>query len=352
MTTLIKQGLFVATGTYRNGMLMAPLIAQVVTAELLNKQPPTENVFSPLMQRRRHENTLQQMLSVGARDLMATVREPGGFLPYNRDGIFAGLLLFGIYATSAIGIETISANRGGFIFALSVVFVTLFEVLLGKRSVRVILAAVLAFSGIGVMSWNSGEPLVGSLWLLGCAFLDSVYILVLERFMQYHQPLPLCAVGAWVPAVLGLLWAAPALPNQLEAIGTHLGGLIYLGIVASALVSYLEPQAQCWIPGNEVAIVRTLEPVFTAIFSFFLLGETFTTKGFIGAGIVLMAQIVLVSRTKVDDSSEVVHEQPPLLEATEVTEVNIPFRETSDERISVPINTHPSTSEPDTTLGN
>ncbi|MFP5272824.1 NAD(P)/FAD-dependent oxidoreductase [Coleofasciculus sp.] len=77
-------GLFVATGTYRNGMLMAPLVAQVVTAELLGKQSPTENVFSPMIERRRNENPFQRLLDVGARDLMATVREPGGFLPYNR----------------------------------------------------------------------------------------------------------------------------------------------------------------------------------------------------------------------------------------------------------------------------
>jgi len=77
-------GFFVATGTYRNGMLMAPLVAQVVTAELLGKQPPTENVFSPLMERRRNQNPLQRLMEVGARDLIATIREPGGFLPYNR----------------------------------------------------------------------------------------------------------------------------------------------------------------------------------------------------------------------------------------------------------------------------
>lgn len=77
-------GLFVATGTYRNGMLMAPLVAQVVTAELLGKQPPTENVFSPMIERRRHENPFQRLLEVGTRDLIETVREPGGFLPYNR----------------------------------------------------------------------------------------------------------------------------------------------------------------------------------------------------------------------------------------------------------------------------
>lgn len=77
-------GLFLATGTFRNGMLMAPLIAQIITAELLNKQPPTENIFSPLKKRLRSENQFERLVDVGPRSLMDVLREPGGLLPFNR----------------------------------------------------------------------------------------------------------------------------------------------------------------------------------------------------------------------------------------------------------------------------
>lgn len=39
-------GLFLATGTFRTGIVMAPLIAKVVAAEVLNREPPIENPFS------------------------------------------------------------------------------------------------------------------------------------------------------------------------------------------------------------------------------------------------------------------------------------------------------------------
>lgn len=228
-----------------------------------------------------------------------------------RDGTIMGLLFFGGFATEVIGLETISANRGAFTFGLNVVFVTMFEFLFGKRlSVSAILAAVLAFAGIGIMSWESGEPLNGEVWLIVCALFDSACILVIERFAPRHPPLQLAAVGLWVPAVLSLLWAAPELTNQLEAIEANLGGLIYLGVVATAILTYLEAQGQRWVPGNEVAIVRSLEPVFAAILSFLLLGETFQTLDFIGAGMVLAAMILVLSRRKDEESSSLVSASP------------------------------------------
>ncbi len=77
-------GLLVATGTYRNGVLMAPLIARRLVAELLHAEPSVENVFSPKLRRVRDADHVKRIIAVGIRDLLSFVREPGGFLPYNR----------------------------------------------------------------------------------------------------------------------------------------------------------------------------------------------------------------------------------------------------------------------------
>lgn len=81
-----------------------------------------------------------------------------------RDGGIIGCLLFGVFACATIGLETISANRTAFIFGLPVVFITIYEVLLRRRfSIASVAAAILAFVGTGVMSWEqSQEPLSGS----------------------------------------------------------------------------------------------------------------------------------------------------------------------------------------------
>lgn len=162
--------------------------------------------------------------------------------------------------------------------------------------------AILAFTGISVMSWKSGEPLIGDLWLLASALSDAAYIIVLEVFRSHHSPIPLVTIQLWIVAVLGLLWAAPEVTEHIEAIQTSLGVLIYLGVVATALVILFQTVAQQWIAAHEAALFFALEPVFGAIFAFLLLGETFSTRSFIGAAIVLVAIILTLSRPKIDES--------------------------------------------------
>ncbi|BAY47456.1 hypothetical protein SAMD00079811_50740 [Scytonema sp. HK-05] len=231
-----------------------------------------------------------------------------------RDGLILGVLLFAIFATATIGLETICANQASFIFGLNMVFVTLFELLFRKRlSVRAVLSVILAFTGIGVMSWNSGEPLIGDFWLLGSAFSDAVYIIVLEMFSPHHPPIPLVTIQLWVVAVLGILWAGFGVTEHIEAIQTSLGVLIYLGVVATAIVILFQTVAQQWISAHEAALFFALEPVFGAIVAFLLLGETFSTRSFIGAAMVLVGIILTLIRPKIDESDT---ETPQLQEST------------------------------------
>ncbi len=233
-----------------------------------------------------------------------------------RDGAILGLLLFAIFATATIGLETVSANRASFFFALNMVFVTLFELLFRKRlSVRAVLAAILAFSGIGVMSWEIGEPAIGFFWLLGFALCDAAYMIVLEFFSPLHSPLPFTTIQLWVVAVLSILWAAPELTEQLEAIQTNLGLLIYLGVFATGVLMLLHVLAQRWISAYEASLLLALEPVFGAIFAFLLLGETFETRGFIGAAMVLVGIVVILTAPKIDESDS---ELPLLQESTDL----------------------------------
>lgn len=208
-----------------------------------------------------------------------------------RDGAILGLLLFSIYATEAIGLLTTSANRASFIFGLNIVFVMLFEFLLNKRlSTRVATTCLLAFVGIGLIIWESGEPLAGNFWLLSCAFMDAAQIVTLGVFAPRHPPASLAAIQFWVIALLSLLWAAPTLTEQFETVKAHpetLGYIAYMGIACSALSILLQTIAQRWIPSHEAAIFSATEPVFGAFFAFFFLGESFGIVGFVGAAMVL-----------------------------------------------------------------
>ncbi|MEH2348982.1 MAG: DMT family transporter [Nostoc sp.] len=220
-----------------------------------------------------------------------------------RDGVIMGLLLFGIFAPATIGLETISANQASFIFSLNMVFVNLFEILFRKRlSIRTTLGAMLAFVGIGVMSWESGTPMIGDLWVLSSALSDAAYMIVLEVFSPQYSPIPFVTIQLWVVAALGILWAIPELTEQIEAIKTSFPILIYLGLVGTAIVILFQTVAQRWISAQKAALFFALEPVFGAIFAFLLLGETFSTRSFIGATMVLVGIFLTLIRPKIDES--------------------------------------------------
>lgn len=74
----------------------------------------------------------------------------------------------------------------------------------------------------------------------------------------------------------------------------NIGLLSYLGIVGSALVTLLMTTAQRWVSGQEVAVLLSLEPVFGAIFAFWLLGATFGIFSFVGAAMVLVGIFLII----------------------------------------------------------
>ena len=228
-----------------------------------------------------------------------------------REGAILGLLLFGVFAFSSIGLETLSAHQASFIFGFNLVFVTLFKLVFRHNfQIGLLLAAILAFTGIGIMSWEGNEPLSGNLWLFSCTIINSAYILLREKIANRHPSLTLTAVQIWVVAALSLLWAAPGLLEQIEAIEMNLGWLSYLG-VGSALMTLLMTTAQRWISAQEVAVLLSLEPVFGAIFAFWLLGETFGIFSFAGGAMVLVG-IILIILDPFSEQPESKLEQPEL----------------------------------------
>ena len=216
-----------------------------------------------------------------------------------RDGFWLAVLLFVAFATQVSGAGSVSAGRAAFIVGLNVVIVPLCLPLLGRRvPVLALLGALLAFTGIGVMSWDAGALRFGAgdVWMLACAVAFAVYVLLLERVAPKHPPLPLAAVQVAVVAVLGLLWAAPGLPS----LGAKLGGfspslwvsLVYLGLVAVALSTLVQTVAQRHVPAFQAAVIYALEPVFAAAFAYLWLAEQLSWRGYVGAALILTAMLL------------------------------------------------------------
>ncbi|MGH2415246.1 MAG: DMT family transporter [Microcystaceae cyanobacterium] len=221
-----------------------------------------------------------------------------------KDGGLLGLLLFASFAIQAIAVESICANRAAFIASLNAIIVPLLGSLLGQRVLlRTFLAAGVALIGIGVMSWESGRLGIGDYLLFGEAFIYAIYILILDKVAQRHPPLSLTAVQLLVIAILGAIWVAPKLVGQMGAIEMNWQAILYLGLVATAATTCLQAIAQRWTSAHQAAIFYTLEPVFSSVFSFWLLGERLKVRGLVGAVLVLGAMVLSISQGQDIDTS-------------------------------------------------
>lgn len=239
---------------------------------------------------------LSAPLILATRFLIATI----AFSPYLRqlnpkllrDGGLLGVIYFTAGALALVSLESISANRSAFLISLNVILVPLFGVILGRRvSGRILIAALVAIAGIGVLSWEGGGFGMGEILALACAVGFALYVLLMERITLQHPTLPLVAVQLATAAGLGMIWALPHW-NQITSIAPHFNTLLYVGLGITALPTWTQTQAQRWVSASEAALFYTLEPVFASAFSWLWLHEVLGIRGWIGASLILSATML------------------------------------------------------------
>lgn len=216
-----------------------------------------------------------------------------------RDGAVLGTIALLSYVTQAIGLQYISSNRSAFITSLNVLMVPFLGLFLGRRlNFQIVGAAILACTGIGLMSWDSGSSLIGDSATFGCALFYAIYVILLSRRIGAHRTRTLAATQNVTMAVMGGLWllvsgifhgslyslAARAEPVWLS--------VLYLGVVASAGMLFLQAAGQRHVSAEKAAVIYAMEPVFAAVFGWWWLGEAMNLRGMIGGAMVVGAVIL------------------------------------------------------------
>ena len=216
-----------------------------------------------------------------------------------RDGLVLGSLVLVSYVGQAFGLEFISSNRSAFLTSLNVLMVPLLAWGLGVRPAWVVVAAAaLACLGIGLMSFDGGAHLLADSTTVLGALAYAAYALLLSSRANSHLPHQLATAQMFCMALLGGLWmladsglgAVQALPERLDA--QIVGGLLYLGVVASAGMFFLQAVAQRHVSAEKAAVIYAMEPVFAALFGWFWLSEMLTQRAAIGALIVVFAVVL------------------------------------------------------------
>ena len=210
-------------------------------------------------------------------------------------GLILGVLSFLGFATQTVGLVSTTASKAAFITGLSVILTPLFSAVWFRHRIlaRAFLAAAVALVGLGLLSLTGAQGITaGDVWILSTAVFYAFYILYLGEVAPKYGALELSAVQFWPMAVLAWLWALPQLGQLGSLSAGSVGSTVYLGAVATALVSVLQVRAQRVVSAHVAALIFVLEPVFAALFAYLLLGERLGVWGWVGAGLVGVAMLL------------------------------------------------------------
>ena len=222
-----------------------------------------------------------------------------------RWGLGLGVLNFVAFWLQIEGLGLTTSNRNAFVTGLNVLIVPLIALLVLRRQMgwQVWAACAMAVGGMCLMffedaPWNWGDTLT-----LASAVVYAVYILAMEAAGLRNQAAPLRATRM-AAALAGSMFACTTLmllvqPNgmaqlQTQALALSAGAwmaLVYLGLIASAMVVIFQAWGQQRVDAMRSAIVFGLEPVFAALTAWWLIDERMGALAMGGAALIVAALI-------------------------------------------------------------
>jgi drug/metabolite transporter (DMT)-like permease len=209
-------------------------------------------------------------------------------------GASLGVLLGLGYVTQTIALEMTTAAITGFLTGTYVVLTPVIGWLFFRHRIggKVAIGAVFALIGLGLISITGVSIEVGQLWGILCAVLFALHIVGLGRFSPGLDSYALTFVQLCAVAVV--CWIG-ALPDGYQGPPTSdvWVAVLFTAVFATVFGFFVQTWAQARMDASRVAIILTLEVVFTALISLGVGQEVLALKTVIG-GLFMIAAMVIV----------------------------------------------------------
>lgn len=232
-------------------------------------------------------------------------KKKGAFTPMDapqkrlflKGGLLCGTALTAASVLQQFGIDRGTASgKAGFITALYILLVPIFSVVLRKR-IRPLIwpCAVGAVCGLYLLCIKDGFQVQGSdLYVLACAAVYAVHILLIDRFSPYMDGVKLSCLQFFVSGVfsgVGMLLFEEVKP---ELLWSAAGSIAYSGIMSSGVAFTLQILGQQRTEPTLASMLMSLESVFAMLTGMLVLHEIPTLREALGC--VLMFAAILVAQ--------------------------------------------------------
>jgi drug/metabolite transporter (DMT)-like permease len=212
-----------------------------------------------------------------------------------RDGFILGSVLFSAFVLQTIGLKFTSASNAGFITGLHVILVPFILAVFFKRmpAVTATIGAVLAAAGLSLLTVGDDFSINrGDVWVIACAVSVAFHVILTGWYAVKHD-VYLVAIAQMVAMTTWAGVSAVTVGNPPEALsGYVIGAIVFLAVFATAFNFTVQTWAQQYTSPTRAAVIFTMEPVFAAIFAYWWGGEVLRSRGYIGAGLILVGIIL------------------------------------------------------------
>ena len=205
-----------------------------------------------------------------------------------------GVVLAAGYLFQTTGLLFTTPTNSGLITGLFVVFAPLADRLLFGANVsrQVVLAVALSLLGMVLLAGGGPEGANwGDLLTLLCAAALGLHIALLSRYAASHDAGALTLAQILSIALLFLLVWPFLAPVSLPPSEVWVA-LLVTGLLASAGAFLVQTTVQQHIPAARTAIILTMEPVFAALFGYWLAGDRLVAVQILGALMILSALVI------------------------------------------------------------
>eukprot|EP00980_Cylindrotheca_fusiformis_P018586 scaffold6159_cov207-Cylindrotheca_fusiformis.AAC.4 len=263
-------------------------------------------------------------------------------------GLELGTYLFLGNALQVIGLKSVPSDRAAFLLQLTTIFVPLVQSIIARNmfaiQARTWLACIVALLGVVLIGAEGTNDVVSTfrslqtvqlstgdnLIILGALF----YSFHCIRLEFYAKQIPSAVTLAATKAITETVWTSLVLSacfiaaqtdsltfpifDELKAAGNDLlryqesfqttfvageaelqlkfiAALLWTGIVTIAYTITAQTYGQSRVPPTTANLIYTIQPFFTAVIAFLVLGERLGAAGYAGGTLIAMAVLLVVS---------------------------------------------------------
>ena len=209
-------------------------------------------------------------------------------------GLCCGMALCVASCLQQIGIGYTTVGKAGFITAMYIVIVPLLGIVLRKKTTWLVwISVVLASVGLYFLCMTETLSVGrGDLYVLACALVFSVHILLIDHFSPKVDGVELACfqflVSGVIAGVAALIWEQPDLTSILAAWAP----ILYAGVLSSGVGYTLQVVGQKGVDPTVASLVLSLESVFSVLAGWVLLGQGLSGREWMGCGLMAVAIVL------------------------------------------------------------